>query len=161
MKEYYSNEYNISPAKLYYASASGLSETNNKSSLANIQSQNCSSSLKGHPENVHFLTVTLNSNQVSTDEPIQYRLRNNPGWPLSFSPTIQCGYSLVGSYERIFNWEQAVPVFQQPSPRGISFRLAGWIFHHSFLLSLFYCGKPSAEKLILMVNEHRYADVES
>jgi len=64
VKEYYSNEYNISPAKPYYASDSDFSETNNKSSLANIQSQNCSSSLKGHPENVHLLTVTLNSNQI-------------------------------------------------------------------------------------------------
>lgn len=64
VKDHYSDEYNITPVKPRYLSVSGLSETNNKSSLATMKSQSCSSSLKGHPGNVHFLTVTLNSNEI-------------------------------------------------------------------------------------------------
>mgnify|MGYP003137212143 CR=1 FL=1 len=65
VKEYYSNEYNISPAKPYYASASGLSETKHTSSLANIPHQSCASSLKGHPTTS---TTKTNKNNLSDSE---------------------------------------------------------------------------------------------
>lgn len=65
VKEYYSNEYNISPAKPYYTSASGLSNTKNKSLLANLPHQSCTASLKGHPTTS---TIKTNKNNLSVSE---------------------------------------------------------------------------------------------
>lgn len=65
VKEYYSNEYNIPPAKPYYASASGLINTKNKSLLANPPHQSCASSLKGHPSTS---TTKSNKNNLSVSE---------------------------------------------------------------------------------------------
>lgn len=65
VKEYYSNEYNIPPAKPYYTSASGLSNTKNKSLLANLPHQSCTASLKGHPTTS---TIKTNKNNLSVSE---------------------------------------------------------------------------------------------
>lgn len=65
VKEYYSNEYNIPPAKPYYTSTSGLSNTKNKSLLANLPHQSCTASLKGHPTTS---TIKTNKNNLSVSE---------------------------------------------------------------------------------------------
>ena len=65
VKEYYSNEYNISPAKPYYTSASGLSSTKNKFLLANPPHQSCASSSKGRTSTS---TIKTNKNNLSVSE---------------------------------------------------------------------------------------------